>query len=207
GLRTGEYEEVLGGDRRYAEITMQESEKLAVRLEDEDVALTANRLAIRQHAAVEAIELGILAVGPSVDLRGSRVAVTANPFGLPIGLGQNDLALPLRVGLDALGLLLAFGAELRSDPEPLLTHALIDGIGHFARELDALHAHVDDLDAELGRALLRFDEHGVDQLGTIRRHDLLDGTPADRRLDPFLHDRGEPLPRVVFVGAHRAVVL
>src|SRR5690606_41876986 len=134
GLRTGEYEEVLGGDRRYAEITMQESENLSDRAEDEDVALTANRLAIRQHAAVEAIGLGIPAVGPSVDLRGSRVAVTANPFGLPIGLGRNDLALPLRVGLDALGLLLAFGAELRSDPEPLLTHALIDGIGHFRSE-------------------------------------------------------------------------
>src|SRR5690606_32249280 len=144
--------ESVGGDRGHAEIALQEPEELAVRLEHENVALAADRLPIRDHAPIEAIELRILAVRPGIDLRRARVAVTANSLGLAIRLGQDDLALTLRVGLDALGLLLALGSKLGGDPQTLLAHSLIDGIGHLLGELDALHAHVDDLHAELRRA-------------------------------------------------------
>src|SRR5690606_20408506 len=199
--------ESVGGDRGHAEVALQESKELAVRLEHENIALPADRLTIREHAPVEAIELRILAVRPRVDLRGSGIPVAANPLGPAIGLGQDDLALPLGVGLVPLGLLLALRPKLRGDSKALLAHTLIDRIGDLVGQLDALHPHIDDLHPELGRALLRLDEHRVDQLRAIRRYDLLHRSPADRGLDAFLDDRGQPLPGIGLVGANGPVIL
>ena len=41
----------------------------------------------------------------------------------------------------------------------VLLHALVDARAHILRQVDALHAHVDQLDAEIGDASLALAEH------------------------------------------------
>src|SRR6478736_3298703 len=101
-------------------------------------------------AAVEGIELRILAIGDAADLRGPAVAFAAHGLGIALGVGKEHLPLALGLRADALGRLLALGAQLVRHASALGAHAVEHRGQDLAvlRVVDPLDAQVDHLDAE-----------------------------------------------------------
>ena len=104
--------------------------------------------AIGLEAAIELGELRVAAERLGVDRRGLGVALALDLLRVAVGLGDDHLALAVGVGADLLALGGAGGAQLVGDVLALDVHAAVDRLGDVADEVDALDAHVEDLDAE-----------------------------------------------------------
>src|SRR5690606_21833618 len=108
---------------------------------------------VRVEALVEAVELGILAVGLGVDGGRSGIAFAALGLGLGIGLGQDFLALAVGFRTNAFAVGGAAGPQAVGFLLALGFHAPVDGFGDLGREIDAPQAHVDHIHAQgLGTA-------------------------------------------------------
>src|SRR4051794_13799797 len=75
-------------------------EELRTGVDHQHIALVAETAAIGFHAAVEVVELGILAECRRVGGGCLGIAVTAHPLGVTIGFGKNHFALAIGVSLD-----------------------------------------------------------------------------------------------------------
>ena len=62
---------------------------------------------------------------------------------------MSSVLLALGFGADDLRLAIALAALRARDAFERALHAVVDAAGHFFLQVDALHAHVDELDAEL----------------------------------------------------------
>src|SRR6516164_9998674 len=89
------------------------------------------------HGAIEAEEVGVLAIGISKDAVALGVALAANIFGLRIGLGEQDRHVAVGPGADFLTLLTALGAKLSGFALALGLHALIDRLAVLLRKIGA----------------------------------------------------------------------
>ena len=68
---------------------------------------------------------------------------------------MSSVLLAFGFGLDDLRFAIAFAAARARDAFERALHALVHAGGHVFLQVDALHAHVDELDAELQQALGR----------------------------------------------------
>src|SRR4051812_37071922 len=75
-------------------------EEIGGRLEDEDVAALVEARLVRVQAAVERIELRVLAEGFAVHGGGALIALAFHCLRLLVGIGDDDLALAIRLGAD-----------------------------------------------------------------------------------------------------------
>src|SRR5579862_7614426 len=76
---------VLAGGARVPQVL----EELALRSDDEQVAILAERTFIRLQASIEGVELGILGVGLRIRLRRLRISLTANSERIALRVCQN----------------------------------------------------------------------------------------------------------------------
>src|SRR5215472_9207306 len=127
---------------------LQVLEELPVGSQHQQVPVPAESALVGLETAVEGVELGILRVGARVNLRGRRVALAADVERIALGVGENLGAAPLGGRLDAGAGALPFGAQPPGGAGEALLHALEDARGDVIRQVDPLHAHVDQLDAE-----------------------------------------------------------
>src|SRR5262249_39912157 len=103
---------------------------------------------ISLHGAIEAEEIGVLAIGLGKDAVALGVALAAKRFGLRIGLGEQDRHVAVRPGADFLALLAPLGAEIGRFALPFGLHALVDRLAVLLGKIDAADAGVDNVDAE-----------------------------------------------------------
>src|SRR5262249_26251791 len=122
-------------------------EELRIGIEHEDIALVLEARAVSVEAAIEGVELRILAERLGVDRRGFCVALALGALGVAVCLGDDHLAVPVRLCTDLLRLGEALRAELRRNALALGLHPAEDGLADFLWQLDALQPDVDDLDA------------------------------------------------------------
>src|SRR2546427_907682 len=134
-----------GGGRRCA---AQSLEEVAPRVDDHQVGLAAKARPIRTEAAIEGSELRVAPERLGEQLRRFRIAVALHLLRVAIRLGDDHLALPVGVGANLFALCRAGGAQFVGDALALGLHPAIDRIGDGRREVDALDAHIGDLDAE-----------------------------------------------------------
>src|SRR6056297_2012949 len=151
---------------------VQVTEEITVGIQHQQVAGQPYRVPIGLDAAVESVELPVPVEGAGIDLRGDRVALTADLLRLPVRLGDENGALAVGIGAHAFSLLGAFRAQLRRHGRALLAHAPVHRLRHILGELDPFHAHVDQFDAELGCRLRRGDHYVVHEHGTLQGHHL-----------------------------------
>src|SRR6516162_11494175 len=118
---------------------------------------------IRLHGAIEAEEVGVLAIGVGEDAVALGVALAADVFRLRISLGEQHRDVAVRPGADFLTLLAALGAKLGGFTLPFGLHALVDRLAILFRKIDAANADVDDLDAEWLRVAIELFAHLIHQ--------------------------------------------
>src|SRR6185295_16430452 len=196
--------ELFSLGRRSLEI----AEELAVGRHHDHVALAADRIPIGLQAAIERVELGVPVVGVGVELRSNGVAFTADALRVGVRLGEDLGAPALGVGADDLRFAVALAALGARDALEALLHALVHAGGDVLLQVDALQAHVDQLDAELLQLVADACEETGDDLVAVRGHDLGQLAPGDGVLDAvldFLADEG--LGAFFIATAGRLVVL
>ena len=88
-------------------------------------------------------------LGP--DGRRLGIALTAQDFGLTLGLGQKDCPIPIRAGFDFFRFFQALGSVQLGLPFPFGPHPAINGLGIFLGQIRALDADVHHLDAIRGK--------------------------------------------------------
>jgi hypothetical protein len=108
---------------------------------------------------------------------------------------------------DSLGLLVALGAQLRGLAREALPHAVIHRLGDLFGQVDALHAHVHERDAELPHGSARELQDVANELGTLGGHDLLDRALGDDALQAVLDDLGQAPGGRFLVAGGREVEL
>src|ERR1700757_3907325 len=168
-------------------------EELPVGSQYQQVAVLAERALVGLETAVEGVELGVLRVGVRIGLAGRRIALALDVQRIALGVGENLGAAPLGLGADTSTGALPFGAQPPGGLGEALLHALEDARRNVVRQIDALHAHVDQLDAEAGAALARLPEHLARDRGPLCGHDLLQRALRNHALDPVFDDVGEAL--------------
>ena len=114
---------------------------------------------ISLHGAIEAEEIGVLAIGLGKDAVALGVALAAKRFGLRIGLGEQDRHVAVRPGADFLALLAPLGAEIGRFALPFGLHALVDRLAVLLGKIDAADADVDNVDAERLRVPIELIAH------------------------------------------------
>src|SRR5579863_2133440 len=184
---------------------LQVPEELPIRRDYQQIAILAEGAIVSLHAAVEGVELGILRVSARVGLGGRSVTLAADAQRVALGIRDDDRALPLRGGADAGTRLLPFRAQATRGLGKVLLHALVDARRHLFRQIDALHAHVDEIDPECCGLTARLTEHLPGDRRALARDDLLQGALRDDRLDAVLDDLREPLAGDLFAPAGRDV--
>src|SRR5690606_20085401 len=107
---------------------VQVPEELVVGLDHEDVPGPVERVDAGVDAAVERVELRVLAVGLGVNGGGTGVALAAHLLRLPGGVGDDHGALAIGARRALLGDLLSLGTAFRRPPRRLLAHLLVNGI-------------------------------------------------------------------------------
>ena len=142
--------------RRFSAVgrgALEVAEELAVGGHHHHVAFAAQRIPVRLQAAVERIELGIAVVCRGVDAPRPRLAFAADP----LRVGRAPVAM-ISVCLRSASALMICDSRspsprcVRAMPSKRPLHALVHAGGDFFLQVDALHAHVDELDAELRAA-------------------------------------------------------
>src|SRR5436309_7550301 len=81
-------------------VLLEVLEELGARIEDQHVALAAERRLVCFETAVERVELGVLTVGAGVNYGRARVAPALDLLRTAIGVGENDLTLAVALGWD-----------------------------------------------------------------------------------------------------------
>ena len=110
----------------------------------------SSRLALeRLHRLQELVELGVLAVGPGVDGGGLGVGGALHLLGRLVARRRGAEHVALLLAADLGRAALAFGAAALGDALALGDHPLEDLLLHALDVVDALEAHVHELDAEL----------------------------------------------------------
>src|SRR4029077_4125126 len=120
-------------------------EELRIGVEHQHIALVLEARAVGVEAAVEGVELRVLAERPGVDGRGLGVAVALDALRVAVRLGDDHLALAVRARADLLSLRESFRAQLLRDALAPRVHPPVDGLAALLGQLDALEPHVDDL--------------------------------------------------------------
>src|SRR5690606_26931642 len=126
----------------------QVAEEVAAGVDDQDIALVAEGLAIGVEAAGKGVELGILVKGLGVHGGGRGVAETADLLRLPVGVGFDNGLLAVGVGADFYALLVALGAEFPGFLLPLRRHPPEYLVADFIGQIDLAHPDIDDLYAQ-----------------------------------------------------------
>ena len=85
------------------------------------------------------------------------------------------------VGADAHGGARTLAAQAARDLREILLHAVVDARRDILRQVDALHAHVDELDAEAGDGVIGLAEHVAGDGGALGGDDLLERCAARPR--------------------------
>src|SRR5262249_59055666 len=83
--------------RELPPLLLQVLQELAVRIEDEQVALGAEHLRVRVDAAIELVELGVLAESVRIDRSRLRIPVAAQLLCLSVRIRGDDHDLPIGV--------------------------------------------------------------------------------------------------------------
>src|SRR4051794_6522468 len=187
--------------------TLEVFEELAVRRDDDQVAILTERIAVRLQAAPERIELRVAVVRAGIDARRGRLAFAANALRIRVGLRDDLDLLAFRLGTDDLRFAIALAALRARDALEALLHALVHAGRDVFLQVDALHAHVDELDAEPQQRIRGARHEFTGDLLTIGDHDFLERAAGDRVLDAVL-DRlaDEPLGALFVAAAGRLVV-
>src|SRR5690606_29399377 len=92
----------------------------------------------------------VLPVSLAVDARRPGVGLTDDLLRAALGLRADLAQVALHGAQDLLASAFALRAEARRDTLPLRDHAALDLLAHGIDVVDALDAHVDELDAERG---------------------------------------------------------
>src|SRR3984957_15026758 len=108
---------------------VQVLEEIALRRDDQDIALEPQGILVGLHAAIEGGKFGIAGVGARIGRRGARIRLAAYVLRLAGCIGQHIGALALGIGADLLGVCHAAGAQLLRLCNLALLHALIHGGG------------------------------------------------------------------------------
>ena len=85
--------------------------KLVIRLNQHDIAATAEGLLIRAQASDERVKLGIGIVGVGINASGLRITFTPENLRLPEGVGLDYRHLPVGRRANTFGKLLPLGAQ------------------------------------------------------------------------------------------------
>ena len=109
----------------------------------------------RLHRLPELEEAGVAAVGPGVDRGRLRVGLALELLGRPVAHRARRQHVALLLAADLGGSPLALGAAALGDALSLRDHPLEDGLLHRVRVVEALEAHVHELDPELRGDLRR----------------------------------------------------
>ena len=97
---------------------------------------------------MEGIEFRVLAVHLGIDRRCLSIPFATQNFRFTVGLGTDNHPRPVGIGTDRGRFGFAACAVLACDPRTLRAHSFIHRVVHFRRQIDALQAHIHDLDAE-----------------------------------------------------------
>src|SRR4029077_19997956 len=124
-------------------------------------ATFAQELFIGLQAAHEAVELRVLAIGLSVNLRSGGIAFATEPLSLLLGIGQDDGALLVSLGPQLGRLFFALATVAFRFAFTLGLHPRKDAGLDFAWQVRTLDPHVDDLDAKLAGPLSGDGSNGV----------------------------------------------
>src|SRR5215212_5161985 len=144
-------------------------EELGVGLEHEHIALVLETLLVRFDASIEREKLGIDLVGAGIDGTRLRIAVTLDPLRVAVRLGKNDLALTIGICAYLFRLCRAGRAQLVGDALALRFHAAVNGLAHFLRQINALHAHIEHLHPDFRCVIVRSLTHELDDLVALAR--------------------------------------
>src|SRR5579859_6615908 len=124
---------------------LQVLEELPVGREHQEVAVLAEGALVGLQAPIEGVELGVLGIGARIDRSRRRISLAADAQRIALGVGEDLGATPVGARLDAVLAALAFGTQSPRRTREALLHALVDPRRHIVGEIDALHAHVDQL--------------------------------------------------------------
>ncbi len=123
------------------------------------------------------------------------------------GGGQDLGALAIGLGADAFGLGAALGAQLVAAGAEALLHALVHRAADLIGQVDALHAHVDQLDAEFLRRIAGAAEHVAGERRALGDDDFLQRAARHHALDAVLDVLAQALRGDIVVAVGGAVVL
>src|SRR5579885_3229118 len=145
-----------GGRRgpRSRSLAQEIAEELPVRGTDIGRGVTRQGRRQRLHRPIEIEEARIAAIGGIVDGRRLGVPFAPQDLALLAGVGHDHDLLLVRLGLEGHSLLLPFGPDLAGLLLALGLHPAEDRLAVGGRQVDALDAHVDDLDPETLRVLV-----------------------------------------------------
>src|SRR6185503_2707406 len=135
------------------------------------------------------------------------VALAARALRVAVGLGDDDLALPVGVGADLLRLGGAGGAQLVGDALALRFHAAVDRLAHVLRQVDALQAYIDDLDADALQVLVDLLPHARHDVVALAGDDIVQDARAKFIAQNTSHGLLDPPRRLELVAADADVVL
>src|SRR6187399_1512862 len=186
---------------------IQVLEELAFGRYDPDIAIARQRAAIRLQAAVEGIELRRLAVGLRVDARSQAIPLAAQALGITRRIGKDFRDLAVGLGADAFAVGAALGAQLVAAGAEALLHALVHRAADFIRQVDALHAHVDQFHTQLVHRSTRPAEHVAGEYRALGDDDFLQRAARDHALDAVLDVLAQQLGGEVRIAVGGAVVL
>src|SRR5215831_1101865 len=169
------------------------AEEFSIGCEDEQIAVLADRALISLKAAPEPVELRVVREGARVDRRSGRIALAAGAQPIALGIRDDHRALPLGGRADGGAFLLSLGTVAARGLGEGLLHALVDTRGDLIGEIDALHAHIDEVHPETLGVVARLAEHLARDRGALGRDDLLERVLSDYGLDAVLDDLRQAL--------------
>src|SRR6185312_2964189 len=104
------------------------------------------------------------------------------------GLRTDFRARALRRSTDPDAGTLTFSAQLARDLHEILLHALVDTSADVIRQIDALHADIDEVDAEIRDIAASLPDHVLGHRGSISRDNLFERALRNHTLDTVFHD-------------------
>jgi hypothetical protein len=172
-----------------AALVAENREDLGVRRQEQG-GLVVQELLVSLQGALELVERRVSLERVGVDAHRLGFACRLGARRLGISLGGDPGLLPVGLGDHALGVALAFGAELLGDLAALGLHALEHALLVRLRQVQLTDIELDHLDAE-GRQRIRLDR--VAHLADQRREAALVLGGGDERRERIIAERGTDL--------------